>query len=70
MMVGDNTIVGVNVTAGVKVFVGVIAAASVSVDVSAVAVIALAVGVAPSSVEGVQAETTRKIIKAIRDIFN
>jgi len=64
MMVGDNTIVGVNVAAEVTVFVGVNVATGVSVKLS------LVVGVTCSSVEGAQAETNRKIIKAIRDIFN
>jgi hypothetical protein len=68
--VGDNTIAGVSVAGGVNVFVGVKVAAGVSVNVSAVAVTVVGVGAAGSSVEGTQAETNKKIIRAIRTIFN
>jgi hypothetical protein len=70
VMGGDNTIVGVDVAAEVIVFVGVNVALGVSVKLSAVAVIFVLVGVTCSSVEGTQAETNTKIIKAIQDIFN
>ena len=58
--------VGVNANVGVRVFVGVTVKVGVEVFVSA----AVAVKVAGSSVEGAQAETNKKIIKAIRTIFN
>ena len=69
-MVGDNTIVGVNAAAGVTVFVGVNVATDVSVNVSAVAVMSVLVGMTCPSLEGAQAEANRKIMKAIRTIFN
>jgi hypothetical protein len=56
--------VGVNVTVGVKVSVGANVGSGVSVSV-VVDVTAGTVGVAGTSVEGVQAETNRKINKMI-----
>jgi hypothetical protein len=69
--VGVAVTVGVNANVGVRVFVGVTVKVGVEVFVSAaVAVMAVAVTVDGSSVEGAQAETNRKIMKALRTIFN
>jgi hypothetical protein len=73
-MVGDSSIVGVNVTVGVKVAFRVAVTVKVAVGVSvnfsvAVAVAAGAVEVACSAFEGAQAETNKKISKMILYIF-
>jgi hypothetical protein len=63
--VGDKTIFGVIVAAGVNVVVGVKVAAGVSVKGSAVALTVVNVGVGWSCVDGAQAETNKKISKMI-----
>jgi hypothetical protein len=69
VIVGDNSMVGVNVLVGleVAVLVGVTESSGVSVKACAVAVAvtAGAIGVARSSAEGAQAATNRKINKMI-----